>query len=1459
MEKSGEHQHPPSPPQYPYVPSAAESVNTVTIDHDFNQKAGHNETYGEASADTVNVEAAIEEYHEMKKELSRISRHSVADFDKAGEEGRVSEEAFDLDQFLQGLSYEDKQAGKKPKHLGLVFKNLEVEGVGADAHTIPTVITGLLSLLQPWKYFGFGTGGSTKTILHPVSGYVKEGEMLLVLGRPGAGCTTLLRVLANMRASYTKVDGDVSYGGIDPVTFSKHYRGQVVYMEEEDIHYPTLTTKETLEFALRTKTPGNRLPDETKRVFSKKLIYMLGNMLGLTKKMDTMVGNASVRGLSGGERKRLSIAEAMTTQSSINIWDCATRGLDAASALDYVRSLRVMTDVLHKTTVSTLYQASNSIFALYDKVMLLDNGYCIYFGPVKEARPYFEELGFYCPPRKSTPDFLTGICNPLEREVKPGYNTPETPLDMQQRYLESTIYKRMMVELDDYAQKITNEKPADLFKEAVAQEHSRYAPKSHPYTVSFYQQVNALTIRQYQLLSKSYEALISRYGTVLILGFVIGSCFYKSPLTGAGAISRAGAVCFTVVCNSFVSHSELVNFMTGRPILEKHKHFAMYRPSAYYLSQVVVDVPLTVAQVLIYQLSSYFLMGLYSDAGRFFAFFIIMVWITFAMIGFFRFFGIITNSFVIANQASCLAFIVFFLYLGYFITYDAMHPWFFWLHWLDPLAYGFKALLINEMHGQVYSCEGPGNSIPFGTGYEDWSHKICTMKGGNPGENFVLGDDYLREALGFEPTWLWAPNFVMLIAIFLFFTALNMLLVEYVQVGGSGSLTKLYLPGKAPKIRTDEEERERLERQQKITEKMDTISTGTTFSWHHVNYSVPFKGGPLQLLNDVSGIVKPGHLTALMGSSGAGKTTLLDVLARRKTIGKVEGRIYLNNEALMKDFERITGYCEQMDIHQPAVTVREGMRFSAYLRQDPKVPQSEKDAYVEQIINLLEMEDIADAQIGEIENGFGISIEERKRLTIAMELVAKPQLIFLDEPTSGLDAQSSYNIVRFLRKLADAGWPVLCTIHQPSAILFEHFDHLLLLVRGGRTAYYGEIGHGAKTMIDYFESNGGPKCAPEANPAEYILEVVGAGTAAAVNNTSTQNWADVWMSSKEAKALEDELETIHNTANMNPSRKALTYAAPFWTQLYLVHKRLSLVYWRSSGYNLGRFITVVSISLFLGFTFWKLTLTSLDMQSRLFLLFATMILGYMMIILAQPKFMQERVFFRSEYASRFYGWMPFTISTILVEIPYILFLCALYMFGIYWTAGFVNTSEACGYFYIMLVFFIFWAVSIGFVLGGLTENPYIAAILDPLVITTVIIFAGMAQTESSLPRFWSAWMYWLDPFHYVMEGFAVNELKNLPVVCNNGDLFKFAPPPNQTCGEYMADFFANGGSGYITNSNSTTQCEYCTYTTAEEYYSGTFGWDAANKWRNFGIIAAFTGFNLLVFSVLVYYKRKARR
>ncbi|KAI8140090.1 ABC-2 type transporter-domain-containing protein [Fennellomyces sp. T-0311] len=1402
---------------------------------------------------------AVTQYDQLKRELSQISRRQSIQDDKL-EEGIASEEEFDLDDFLQTMSADGEKAGQKIKHIGVIWKYLTVEGFGADTHPIPNLLTTAIKVFMPWKLFGFTFGtASRKTILQDLTGFCKDGEMLLVLGRPGAGCTSLLKVLANMRGSYTKVDGQISYGGIDHKTFSSRYRGQVVYNHEEDQHYPSLTLKQTLQFALRTKTPGNRLPQETRKEFVDKIIYLLGNMLGLLKKMDTLVGNTWIRGLSGGERKRLSIAEIMITQSAINCWDCSTRGLDSATAYDYIRSLRIMTNIRNTTTIATLYQASDNIYSTFDKVLLLDTGRCIYFGPVDEAKAYFEEMGFYCHPRTSTPDFLTGICNPLEREVQPGMElkVPQHASDFDARYRESAVCKRMMNELQKYENRITRENHAELFKEAVRDEQQKRAFRNQPYVASFYQQVEALTIRQYHLLLKDWDGLVSRYTTVLILSLITGSCFYSLPLDGAGAFARTGCILWIAMANAYISQNEIFYFFTGRPVLEKQKHFAMYRPSAFYVAQIIMDIPLTVAQIVMSVVASYFLAGLNLTAGRFFTHIIMLIFINLTMSGFFRLVGVITGQIFMASQLGGVFNILLFLTTGYVIPYKSMHPWFLWIFWINPLAYIYKGLLSNEMSGQVYTCEGQGNSVPHGPGYDDWNYKVCTMPGGNPGENFVHGEGYLDTVLGYDTSQMWVPDFVAVVGFFVFFTVASVTLMEFTNASGDNAgsnATKRYLRGKAPKPRTEQEEDERRKRQQEIT--MDNTASSATFSWQHINYSIPSANGPLQLLNNVSGIIKPGHLTALMGATGTGKTTLLDVLARRKTIGNVDGRIYLNNEILLDDFERITAYCEQMDIHQPMSTVREAMQFSAYLRQDVNISKEDKDAYVEEIIQLLEMEDIGDAQIGTVEEGSGISVEERKRLTIGMELVSKPKLLFLDEPTSGLDAQSSYNIVRFLRKLADAGWPVLCTIHQPSALLFEHFDSILLLVQGGRTAYYGPIGDDARTMINYFESNGGPKCAPEANPAEYILQAVGAGTGA---TTTSDDWAEIWRNSFQAKELDQELENIHKLTGVDPKRRTMIYATPFWTQLALVCKRLWVVYWRSFSYNIGRITMIVVASLFLGFSYWQLSNNIVDLQNRAFILISTTVMAETLIRAVQPMFLMERSYFRRDYASRYYGWLPFSISIIMVEIIYVLVLAAIFLCITYWTIGFASTSATVGYFYIMLAVKVIWAVTLGLVLASLTENAIVALTVNVLMTSTMNMFAGLFQTPEAMPRFYSSWVYWANPVHYYVEGLLTNVIEHLQVVCNEGDMIKFNVPLGQTCGEYMANFFALGGTGYITDSNATDVCNYCKFKSGKEFYTVNYNWSASNKWRNVAIIIGLAVFNTLTFFVLCYWKRKAKR
>ena len=275
------------------------------------------------------------------------------------------------------------------------------------------------------------------------------------------------------------------------------------------------------------------------------------------------------------------------------------------------------------------------------------------------------------------------------------------------------------------------------------------------------------------------------------------------------------------------------------------------------------------------------------------------------------------------------------------------------------------------------------------------------------------------------------------------------------------------------------------------------------------------------------------------------------------------------------------------------------------LRRPKTVSNEEKYAFVEEVIKMLGMEDYANAVVGV--PGEGLNVEQRKMLTIGVELVAKPKLLlFLDEPTSGLDSQSAWAICSFLRKLANAGQAVLCTIHQPNAILFQQFDRLLFLAKGGKTVYFGEIGENSRTLIDYFERNGSRRCGPEENPAEFMLEIVEEGT-----NKDGEDWHEVWKRSPEYQEIMAEIDRIHaeykdQVDQSLPNADVDTnseFAMPFSYQVWCVTERIFQQYWRMPIYVLSKLALGIFSGLFIGFTFWNADSTQAGMRNVVFAVF----------------------------------------------------------------------------------------------------------------------------------------------------------------------------------------------------------------------------------------------------------------
>lgn len=1420
--------------------------------------------------DNMDVEKNVEMFRDLERRISHhaddqalkptrtLSRKSdKLDEEKAGAQGD-EDLPFDFRDYLESGVRAADSNGHRHQKMGVVFKDLTIIGEGADASTILNLTSpfvGFFKLLNPMRWVSKKTHGTAFDIVHKVTGFCEEGEMLLVLGRPGAGCSSLLRVLANSRKGFLNIEGQVNYGGIPAEEFG-NYLGEAIYCMEEDAHYPELTVKETLGFALRMKTPAKRLPGVSRTDFQSEFMDTMLKIFGLKKQENTVVGNAFVRGLSGGERKRMTISEAMTARSAIACWDCPTRGLDAASALHYSKSLRIQCDALNKTTVATLYQASDSIYNLYDKVMLMYLGKCIFFGPRERAKSYFVEMGYTCEPRKSTPDFLTGITNPNERIIAEGYEgkVPETPEQFETYFLESRDYQELVDAIAQYEAKVEREQPAAEFGAYVQEIKQKGVRNQSVYSVNFYEQVKALTIRQFQILWGDKQALYERYMSVFIQAFIYASVFYQMALNSTGAFQRGGALLASLLFNAFLSQAELPNVLTGRMTLQKHKSYAMYHPSAFHIARVVTDIPIIVVQCSLYAIIVYFMMGFDPRPDKFFVFLSINVLATLCTTDLFRLLGNISPSIYVAFQLTGILLITLITYCGFSIPYNNMHPWLYWIYWIDPYAYAFKALFTNEMRGLTFPCEGQAGLVPYGPSYTDPTHQACAIVGAEQGQLFVTGDQYLEAAYGYKTSQM-SIDIIAVFLFWLFFIVLNMIAMEKITWVTGGFVKKVYKRGKAPK-HTDEEELIRLRNAQEAYDQMgqDFAAEAGIFTWDHVNYWVPVQKTQLQLLNECNGWIKPGQMTALMGASGAGKTTLLDVLAKRKTIGKVEGDIYLNGKKLAADFERITGYVEQMDVHNPNLTVREALRFSAKMRQPAEVPLQEKYDYVETVLKMMEMQDLGDALIGILEAGQGISVEERKRLTIGMELVAKPHILFLDEPTSGLDSQSSYNIVKFIRKLADAGMALVCTIHQPSSILFEHFDRLLLLARGGKVAYFGDIGDNSAVMNSYFEANGARHCEQHENPAEYILEVIGAG----IDGKSKQDWTDVWRNSPEHQAVQDELARLNaNVGTLGVDENATEFATSTGYQVWEVYKRMNRIWWRDPYFNIGRIWQAFFIGILNGFTFWQLQATPSQLQLRALIVFQVMIMGLTLIFSIQPQFMMQRLFFRRDYASKYYGFFAFALAMILVEIPYMCVAGAVGFLPLYWTAGIQTTHLDGFYLYLMLVVFLLFCISFGLAIAAMLESMAQASIVTPIPNTFLFLFAGLLSPAAAMVYFWRVWMYPLDPYHYFLEGFISTLFNGMQVQCIDQDFIKFTPTSGQNCGTYAASYI-DVAHGYLKDPSATDVCEYCQYSSGAQFLNN-FEWTMDNRWRDFGLMWAYYVFNVLVFVLFVYINRKQKR
>ncbi|KOS19997.1 ABC transporter G family member 11 [Escovopsis weberi] len=1362
----------------------------------------------------VAVDLAEAAFEQLQREFTGVS-HAT----QKGVDPESDGSAFDLEAALRGDQEAARQVGIRSKRVGVMWDGLTVRGVGGFSNfvrTFPRALVDLFDVITPARgMLGLLPPPEEVTLLDDFQGVCKPGEMVLVLGRPGSGCTTFLKTIANQRYGYSSISGDVFYGPWTAQEFSK-FRSEAVYNAEDDMHHPTLTVEQTLDFALNVKMPAKRPGNMSPSEFKQHIITLLLKMFNIEHTRNTVVGNAYVRGVSGGERKRVSIAEMMITNACIFSWDNSTRGLDASTALDFVKSLRIQTNLYKTTTFVSLYQASENIYRLFDKVMVIDGGKQVYYGPAAEARAYFEDLGFANLPRQTTPDYLTSCTDKFERQYAPGRspeNAPNSPETLVSAFKQSRFQKLVEKDVVEYKAALEHEKESHDDFQVAFKEGKRGTSKRSAYQVGFHLQVWSLMKRQFTLKLQDRFNLTFSWVRNIAIAIIIGTLYLNLGKTSGSAFSKGGLMFMSLLYNAFQAFSELADTMLGRSIVNKHKSYAFHRPSALWLGQIFVDQAFAATQIMVFCIIVYFMTNLERDAGAFFTFFLMIQSGYISMTLFFRIVGCISPDFDYASKFAVIVIMLFIQTSGYLIQYADEHRWLRWVYWINVLGLTFSGMMQNEFERIDMTC-ADDSLIPSGPGYTDINHQICTLPGSTFGTTFVKGSDYISKAYSYFPGDLWR-NWGIVVALIVFFLGLNIVLGEVVKFGMGGNTSKIYARPTKELIELNKKLDEKKEAKQsdRSNEKGSdlTVRSEAVLTWEDLVYDVPVAGGTRRLLNNVFGYVRPGELTALMGASGAGKTTLLDVLAARKNIGVIGGDILIDGRKPGKDFQRSTSYAEQIDVHEPTQTVREALRFSAELRQKFETPIAERHEYVEEIIALLEMESIADCIIGSPEAG--LTVEQRKRVTIGVELAAKPELLlFLDEPTSGLDSQSAYSIVRFLKKLADAGQAILCTIHQPNATIFEHFDRILLLQRGGRTVYFGDIGKDACILRDYLRRHGA-EASPTDNVAEFMLEAIGAGSAPRIGD---RDWSDIWDESPEFEQVKRkivELKQERSAASL-PMGEAVDreFASPLHHQLRVVCRRMFRSFWRSPNYVVTRLFNHVSVSILTGLTYLNLDNSRTSLQNKVFVVFQLTVLPFLIISQVSVMYHVKRALFFREASSKMYSAWSWSAAIFLVEMPYSV-LCAVGFFlPFYYMPGFSTATPRAGFFFFLTLVTEIVSVALGQALGSVTPSIRISSQIEPFIITIFAVLCGVTIPLPAIPKFWRSWFYQVNPFTRLISTGITASLHGVEVVCKSKELNRFPAPANMTCGEYMADFFSRGAPGYLVN-NDTQNCEYCAYKT----------------------------------------------
>ncbi|PUZ67481.1 hypothetical protein GQ55_3G438700 [Panicum hallii var. hallii] len=957
----------------------------------------------------------------------------------------------------------------------------------------------------------------------------------------------------------------------------------------------------------------------------------------------------------------------------------------------------------------------------------------------------------------------------------------------------------------------------------------RWEQFQRPYVQPWWKSTRTLIQRQLRILKQLHVLSTLRVIQACILGIFAGTLFYKLGgqynLQHMNSVRALGFV--TTMSILLINMPQLPLYMLQRPTFYKHRDQRFFRTSSYVFAHCVTNLPQAFIEALLYSVCVYFLAGLTMENNGvvFLDYLVLMFLVAYFGSSIFFFLSAVASIPEVANALAGLIVSIFLLFSGFVIYPSNIPQYWRWLMQINPIrwanisfcdqqfSYGYKESCIKYLN-QLTFCKG-NPEMASGKAYLIYA-ELVTSVSGKPYVPYMILTGWTLLALLMALMFLnkiefsqisqsvpqinerkFSKNYLYDVEVYS--SSLHGYIEDPIESGRYKSLEPPKLASSS-KIVISEGENGSVEswreefRVEVESEHLTIPVTPITLTFLDLSFARCGKVTKEEAIDfeNVSGYVKPGTMLALVGGANGSASTLLKCLSGRTPPGgSFTGDIRVNSTKPSADFSRSVGYAERLDAHQPYLTIRESLQFSASLRLKNGISKTRRHIHVELVLDQLGLQYYANHLVGSLRDGTGKTYEVAKKLTIAVELAASPSILFLEEPISGLDSSGTSAILSILSQLPVYGQSVIATVSHPNTRALSYFHQVIILTHEGRQAYFGPVGLNCHEILGYFTAI--PRVPPyiqTQNPISFVMGVTGQGIPG--RRLAVTDFVEEFQNSH---LHEVSMKVINNTtknkkfAKEKDSKISIShnYPASFIRQIWLVLLRTQKFLWRNVNYTYSRFTGCVMIGLLMGSLYFKIKYEdTYGVTSRsLYIYMQTILIGVISANNVIPQIGTDRLAYFREMRSKMYLPIFYPVSWVISEIPYFL-IATLAFVGIGNGMAGIATQRATDLLAYWSVLFLFTLCMtyFGMMITFLAPSPILAAFLVSIITSLWISASGVVVLFSDI-RFYK-WMYWTNPFQY-----AMSTLTTISFYCDTSLCQRQCSCPRLPDGSYVWDRIAS--------------------------------------------------------------------